>query len=168
MGEGRFREDLFYRLCADVIRMPTLREQIADSPEALRELAYVMAIRAAGVDEAEVLTRDTLTFIRSKMPADYDWPGNVRELEQCVRSVLVQGSYAPPRRERGDPATQAAGIRDALLSGEATADELLREYATRVYARVGSYEAAARVLQLDRRTVKAKIDSELLTELRNP
>ena len=60
---------------------------------------------------------------------------------------------------------QTAGIRDALLSGEATDDELLREYATRVYAQVGSYEAAARVLQLDRRTVKAKIDSELLSEL---
>jgi transcriptional regulator with AAA-type ATPase domain len=168
MGEGRFREDLFYRLCSDVIRMPTLREQIADSPEALRELTFVMAVRAAGVDEAEALARDTLAFIRSKMPADYAWPGNVRELEQCVRSVLVQGSYSPPRRGRDDPTTQTAGIRDALLSGEATADELLREYATRVYARVGSYEAAARVLRLDRRTVKAKIDAELLAELGNP
>ena len=42
----------------------------------------------------------------------------------------------------------------------------MRRYCTIVYARTGGYEAAARVLELDRRTVKAKIDPELLEQLK--
>ena len=41
--KGRFREDLYYRLCADVITMPPLREQLADAPEDLRNLLHIVA-----------------------------------------------------------------------------------------------------------------------------
>jgi len=162
LADGRFREDFYYRLCADVIRMPTLRQQLTGSPDELPSLVAVIARRIVG-DEAEGLTREVVGWIRSELPADYAWPGNVRELEQCVRSILVQGRYEPSRRSVPEPA--AAGIAPALLRGEASADDLLREYVTRVYARAGSYEAAARTLGLDRRTVKAKIDRGLLEEL---
>ena len=54
-----------------------------------------------------------------------------------------------------------------VLRGEASAEEVLREYCTRVYFQVGSYEEAARRLDLDRRTVKAKIDPELLERLQS-
>ena len=64
----------------------------------------------------------------------------LKELEQCARSVLVQGSYRPPRR---GPSPQDAGIAASLLRGEASADELLREYVTRVYARAGSWRFAS-------------------------
>ena len=50
-------------------------------------------------------------------------------------------------------------------AGELTADELLRCYCTVVYAQTGSYEETARRLQIDRRTVKSKIDAELLEQL---
>src|SRR5208283_3956675 len=49
---GRFREDLYYRLCADLIRTPSLAEQIHDSPGVLHELLHYMTIRTVG-DEAE-------------------------------------------------------------------------------------------------------------------
>ena len=120
---------------------------------------------SAGVAEGERLAAEVLDVVRRELPDDYVWPGNVRELEQCVRSVLVQGAYVPPRRAEVGAAGDASGIARSLVTGEATAEQLLREYVTRVYARVGSYEAAARVLELDRRTVKAKIDPELLEEL---
>ncbi len=167
IAQGSFREDLYYRLCANVIRMPTLREQIVADAGALAQLVGVIANRIAGDDEeGERLASEVIGEVERTLPRDYAWRGNVRELEQCVRSVLVQGTYAPPRlggeafAERGD------GIAASLIAGEASADDLLREYVTRVYARVGSYEAAARVLGLDRRTVKAKLDAELLAELR--
>jgi len=54
----------------------------------------------------------------------------------------------------------------ACTNGTLTADELLRRYCTWVYAQTGSYEATARRLQLDRRTVKSKIDPALLQHCR--
>jgi hypothetical protein len=50
------------------------------------------------------------------------------------------------------------------MGGELTADELLRRYCTLVYAQTGSYEETAHRLQLDRRTVKSKIDRRLLDQ----
>ena len=49
-----------------------------------------------------------------------------------------------------------------IVSGSLTADEVLRRYCTLVYAETGSYEQTARRIKLDRRTVKSKIDAELL------
>ncbi|MCR9093861.1 MAG: sigma 54-interacting transcriptional regulator [bacterium] len=165
--DGTFREDLYYRLCANVIEMPTLRAQIEADDGAFEQLTQVIAVRIAGSEEeGDGLAKEVLGFVRSGLPADYAWPGNVRELEQCVRSVLVQGSYAPPRRRDAGERLAASGVAPMLLAGEASAEALLRDYTTRVYAKQGSYEAAARVLGLDRRTVKAKLDPELLEELR--
>jgi DNA-directed RNA polymerase specialized sigma24 family protein len=63
--------------------------------------------------------------------------------------------YQPP--ESG-AATAREALSEDLLHGRLTADELLRRYCTLVYAETGSYEETARCLQLDRRTVKSKID----------
>ncbi len=161
MRAGRFRKDFFYRLCADVIRTPTLREQIADRPDELADLTTALARRLVGDGEAERLVAETLAFVRDRLGSRYPWPGNVRELEQCVRSVLVRGRYTPPEVPASSDDWPTV-FRDGSLS----ADELLRRYCTSVYARVGSYEETARRLGLDRRTVKARIDPELLETLR--
>jgi transcriptional regulator with GAF, ATPase, and Fis domain len=157
---GRFRSDLYYRLCADVIRTPTLREQLADSPEDLAHLVELLCTRIVGEAETATLRREVLSWIEKALGASYTWPGNVRELEQCVRNVLVRGEYHPePVRSSGDLGSE-------LERGELSAEDLLRRYCTLVYARTGSYEEAARRLGLDRRTVKAKVDLELLARMR--
>jgi len=161
MGAGRFRPDFYYRLCADRIETPGLREQLADSPEELGRLLGVLAHRIAGDEEGPALAVEAERWITGRLPTDYAWPGNVRELEQCVRNVLVRGSYLPSRV----PA-RADDLALELAEGRLTADELLRRYCTDVYARVGSYEETARRLGLDRRTVKAKLDPERLAALR--
>jgi DNA-binding NtrC family response regulator len=163
MAEGRFRPDLYYRLCADVIRTPTLREQLRDAPEDLSNLLLVVAARLVGEQEAESLVSEAQDWIRRELGPDYDWPGNVRELEQCVRNLLIRRAYQPPRL--GPPAPERE-LLDAVTAGSLSADELLRRYCTLVYARTGSYESAARQLGLDRRTVKAKVDRGLLEALR--
>ncbi|MEN8181194.1 MAG: sigma-54 factor interaction domain-containing protein, partial [Myxococcota bacterium] len=161
MRGGSFRTDLYYRLCADIIETPTLREQLADSPEELRNLVLVLARRIAGEGEAEALTEEVVSWVSGHLDPDHPWTGNVRELEQCVRNVLIRGEYHPPRR----PEPEADDVAALLRQGQLSAEALLRRYCTEVYARTGSYEEAARRLGLDRRTVKAKVDPELLARL---
>jgi MoxR-like ATPase len=153
MQAGRFRADFYYRLCADVIRTPALREQFADSPQDLHTLTLILARRIAGDEEAEALADEVVTWVRHNLGEEYPWPGNVRELEQCVRNILIRGSYEPlPQLAEGtDPLIE--GIRRCSLDAE----QLLRHYCERVYAETGSYLETARRLRLDRRTVRAKL-----------
>ncbi len=163
IASSRFRDDLYYRLCADVIRTPTLREQIADSPGELPGLISVLARRIVGEPDAEALTREVIAFATRELGREYPWPGNVRELEQCVRNVLIRGHYRPPEIPLPSGGDELAEL---LRSGSLSANDLLCRYCTQVYAQTGSYQAAARRLGLDRRTVKAKVDAELLERLR--
>jgi transcriptional regulator with PAS, ATPase and Fis domain len=162
MRQGRFREDLYYRLCSDQIHTPSLAEQLADSPGVLRELVFYMARRVAG-QEGEELAREVLAWIEGNLGADYPWPGNYRELEQCIKNVLIRRNYRPSRAAPENPADEFA---EAARAGRLSADELLSRYVTIVYSRTRSYEETARRLGLDRRTVKAKIDPAMLTRLR--
>jgi len=165
MRAGRFRADLYYRLCADLIITPPLQAQLRDSPAELGILLRFIAQRVAGDAEAEALAGEAERWITAHLGPDYPWPGNVRELEQCVRNVMVRGEYRPPEVA---PARPGDGLAEAFLSGTLTAEELLRRYCTLVYARTGSYQETARRLGLDRRTVKDRVDPALLAELRAP
>ena len=162
MRAGRFREDLYYRLCSDLIVTPSLREQLRDAPGELRNLVLFVSERVVGPDGAAGLADEVLACVERDLGPDYPWPGNVRELEQCVRNVLVRKEYRPPAAPgSGRPGDVAA----ELERGGLTAEELLRRYCTLVYARTGSYQETARRLQLDRRTVKRHVDPERLARL---
>jgi transcriptional regulator with PAS, ATPase and Fis domain len=84
IAEGRFREDLFYRLNVLTLMMPPLRER----PEDIAPLAYHF-LRLARHDfnrEVEGFTADAMGALRR-----YRWPGNVRELMSVVRRAVVVG-----------------------------------------------------------------------------
>jgi transcriptional regulator with PAS, ATPase and Fis domain len=164
MRAGRFRRDLYYRLCSDIITTPSLREQLADSPEEMQYLIHFVCERIAG-DEADSLANEVEAWIEEHLGPDYDWPGNFRELEQCIRNVMIRGRYDAPQMadETVDP---RAAMVAAVQTGKLTADELLSQYCTLVYAQTGSYEQAAQRLKIDRRTVKAKLDRDLLERLK--
>ena len=160
MRSGRFREDLYYRLCSDRIELPSLAEHLHDRPEAIAGLVRFLAGRLLGEAEsaeADGLTADVLAWVDRRLPPDYAWPGNIRELEQCVRGVLVRGEYLPA-------APEPTSTRPAWLSladrGELTADELVTAYCRHVHGQLGGYEPAARVLGLDRRTVKSRVAAD--------
>lgn len=164
MSEGHFRPDLYYRLCSDHIQTPSLREQVADHPEALTSLLKIITERVAGCETAD-LAAEVESWISREIPDDYSWPGNIRELEQCVRNVLIRKQYVPWHPPTDKPSELPPWL-EGVPEGSVTADELLRRYCTATYARIGSYEQTAQALGLDRRTVKAKIDAELLESMR--
>jgi transcriptional regulator of aromatic amino acid metabolism len=162
MQQGLFREDFYYRLCSDLIVTPSLHEQLRESLDVLRALLLFIAQRVIGA-EAEALAIEVEDWIIQHLGPDYPWPGNIRELEQCVRNVLIRRAYRPPQHRM---LTSPDALLQAITQGTLTAEELLCRYCTLVYAQTGSYLETARRLQLDRRTIKSKIDLHLLEQLR--
>jgi len=163
IAAGRFREDLYYRLCADRLHTPSLREILADSPGELDFLVAHIAQRLIGPTEAPALAADALEWFGRHLPADYSWPGNFRELEQAVRNILVHREYLPdpglagrPASASGTPAVDPATADFIALaaSGNLPLAAVSRAYVRLVRARCDSVEATARHLGLDRRTVR--------------
>ncbi len=166
MQGGAFRQDFYYRLNSDWIRTPTLREQLADHPDDLHNLILVISRRLFGHEEADSMAPQVGEWIEQELGTNYAWPGNIRELEQCIRNVAIRGAYEPAAAVRATTASgPRAEIAEDVMEGRLDMDELAVRYATLVYAQTGSYEEAARRLGIDRRTVKARVDPELLARL---
>lgn len=149
---GRLRDDFYYRLCSDVIQVPTLRQRIAEAPGELGDLVRQLVVRIAGEHNAEARVARTIEAIERDLPRDYHWPGNVRELEQAVRRILLTGSYA------GDLAHSRTGddepLAELVRTGRLSAQELLGRYCAMLYRRTGTYAEVAHRMGLDRRTVR--------------
>lgn len=152
LSERRFRPDLYYRICSDVIQTPTLRSQIDDAPEDLDLLVNELVIRQVGRPVPEISERVS-THIREQLP-NYHWPGNVRELEQCIRSILVRDRYLPLDLQ---PATSKEAFAQKVTKDWLSGEELLNEYARLIYHEVGTYSEVARILGIDRRTAQRRI-----------
>ena len=160
MASGKFREDFYYRLCSDIIVTPSLAEQLADMPGALDDLIHYITVKVAGASEAPALVKQVKSHVGQHF-TKYNWPGNVRELEQCVRNIMIHGEYHPRVTKPG----RKKDLSGIFATGELTGEELLREYVTHIYHLTGSYQETARRLQMDRRTVKSKVDPDLLEQL---
>ena len=151
--QGRFRDDFFYRLCSDIITVPTLRQRIEESPSELEQMVELIITRMTG-EESSKLTDMILETFKRDLPAEYTWPGNVRELEQAIRRILLTKHY------HGDDMVGSEleeGIADKIHAGTLTASELLNQYCNLLYARYGTYQKVARATGLDARTVKKYI-----------
>jgi DNA-binding NtrC family response regulator len=151
-ADGRFRQDLYYRLNVIIIRVPPLRER----PDDLAPLvAHFLARhgRRHGRGEATVSLEAMELFRR------HPWPGNVRELENAVERALVLGR-GPVIRIEDLPEDLRQSLRDApsphrvrLLA------DIEREQILKALQSVhGNKAAAARLLGLDRKTLYRKLD----------
>jgi len=158
LATGAFRADLFYRLCADIVRTPTLAEQLAQAPDDLRTFVENAVERTlTRPEEVAPLVDEIVAFIDRKLGRSYGWPGNVRELEQCVRSFIVRGDYVPVARSDDQERAGGDALAGALAGANLTADELLDRYCAAQYAVHGTYQEVGRKLAIDWRTVKARI-----------
>lgn len=150
-GQGNFRDDFFYRLCSDVITVPTLHQRIEELPSELEQMVNLLVIRITG-QESSKLTDMILETLKLDLPRDYTWPGNVRELEQAVRRILLTRHYY------GDVMVLEPSLEDDFIqkiyTGTLKAKEIVSQYCKLLYQQFGTYEEVARRTGLDRRTVK--------------
>jgi two-component system response regulator AtoC len=159
--EGRFREDLYYRLAVVELVVPPLRERRSDIPALAHEFALRYAERF-GVDEAR------LAPALVQRLAAADWPGNVRQLENAVARMVALsgggelgleaftgGAAEPPARPRGDaaapPGDDGQTLREQL-------DALERSVIARTMTAVGGNQSeAARRLGISRNTLTERL-----------
>ena len=93
---GRFREDLFYRLNVFPIIMPPLRQRKGDIPMLVNH--FVAKYNKKNGKKIETVSKDTLNILR-----EYHWPGNVRELESVIeRAVIISQGIALQVLDRFD------------------------------------------------------------------
>lgn len=155
-GDGRIRDDFYYRLSSHVISVPSLRQRIEESPGELPGLATLLVTRITG-DESSDLTSVVLAALERDLPPDYAWPGNVRELEQAVRRILLTRHY--PGDDLATDLPETDDFIQKMQRGDLKVKELLARYCTLLYERFGSYEEVARRADLDPRTVKKYVDA---------
>ena len=83
VAEGRFRQDLYFRLNVVVLEVPSLRLRLDDIPLLTR---YFLKQFSNPVSSVDHLSNEALTHLSS-----YEWPGNVRELENVIRRAIAMG-----------------------------------------------------------------------------
>ena len=149
--KGLFRDDLYYRLCSDVILVPGLQQRLAQAPTELPQLISGL-LRRVIADPDQRLIKRIEDRIHATVPANYQWPGNVRELEQCIRQICLTGHY--------QVSTAPDVVRKPVFQleqEEISAQQLQQRYCQFLYEKHGSYETVARISGLDRRTAKKYI-----------
>jgi len=153
IAEGRFREDLFYRLNVVKISVPPLRERKDDLPmmitSFIKEFADENGKKIEGIDAKA----------RSVLYA-YDWPGNVRQLRNCIESSVVMTSGTvislddlPPSIRSGDE-IPSIHIPVGVTMAEAEKQVIIQT----LTAQSGNKSRTAEVLEIGRKTLHRKLD----------
>lgn len=160
---GAFRRDLYFRLSEFTIRVPPLRERCED-------ILY-LAKRFLDITNAE-LRKNVRGLAESAIALllAYDWPGNVRELRSCIRRAVLLADDVITEQHldiTGTCDSTAAEVSLQLIpAGDVSLKEIIRrnirqverEVIARVLRRTGGNKAAAaRLLQIDYKTIHSKV-----------
>jgi len=157
--EGKFREDLYYRLSVVPLRMPPLRERTDDIPLLL---AHYLKRFAAENNLAEVrFAADALAVL-----ARYPWPGNIRELRntcenlavlragKVVGAVDLEARYTQPTSLGGSVRPVLPAATGGMFDKEQNEKELLKQA---LASAAGNRTKAAELLGISRRTLHRKL-----------
>ncbi len=181
IADGRFREDLYYRLAVVPIALPPLRERREDVPLLVRHFIEKYDRRLG--KKVEGIEDEALALLQG-----YAWPGNIRELENLMeRSVLfadgprIEASALPDAlREKGAATTapiaavgplgaiaapSGASMKEIVRQAQA---ELERELITRALEETGgNVTRAAKRLQISRKSLQVKMKELGLRDAEN-
>lgn len=153
IAEGRFREDLFYRLNVVRVHVPPLRERKDDLPLMISAFVKEFARENGKVIESiEPKARQALYA--------HDWPGNVRQLRNCIESSVVMATGTTITLDELPPS-----IRDmddvpaiAIPVGSTMADAEREVILQTLAAQNGNKSRTAEVLGIGRKTLHRKLD----------
>ena len=161
VAEGRFRQDLFYRLNAVSIVLPPLRERRED----ILPLAKSFAEQVYSLNPTVAFSAEALEVLEK-----YPWPGNIRELENAVvrAAAMCDGTIRPQdlpervrdyREENVDVAeNQTVSDSEQAVEEWPSLAEIEGRYVAKVLAHTGgNKQAAARLLGVDRKTLDRMI-----------
>jgi DNA-binding NtrC family response regulator len=148
VADGKFRQDLYYRLGVVVINLPPLRERREDIPLLVERFVQAASAKAGKHVELSEPALDALS--------SYHWPGNVRELENMIerlvvfsRTTNIQIADLPPTVTPRAPA-----LEKRLFDDLPSLEEIERRYLVHVLEQVsGNRTRAAEVMGIDRRTL---------------
>lgn len=161
--EGRFREDLYFRLNVVPVVIPPLRDRVEDIPL----LAKYFLEKCSEKNEKIFVdvAPDALECL-----VNYDWPGNVRELENVIERVVVlyndsqvKVKYLPPAlQQKSSPhkGEQTARVSNIIMEGQKVIPlELVEKYAIEAALQkcVGNVTEAAKQLKIGQATLYRKI-----------
>jgi transcriptional regulator with PAS, ATPase and Fis domain len=151
--QGRFREDLYYRLSTIILTLPPLRERGGDVDLLANHFVALLNARH-GLQRR--LSPETLSLLRL-----HDWPGNVRELLHAIERALVVATGEEirpedlPRAIRPDQGPSPAGVFPGTLP---SLEEMERAHIERVLRSVdGHRNSAARILGISERNLYRKL-----------
>ena len=158
VAEGKFREDLFYRLNVIDIRMPALKDHPSDIPALVER--FIAEFSAAGEGRVKGIKPDALKALEA-----YSWPGNVRQLRNTVEKMVVLAVgetltlddvpaeiLAPTA-----PAATAEAAPAATAPTASLADVEKAQILAALKAAGGNKTAAADALRISRRTLHRKL-----------
>jgi DNA-binding NtrC family response regulator len=147
VAEGRFRQDLYYRIKIFTIELPPLRARPSDIPALANHFLERFAREMNNhITHISPQAMDLLVA--------YDWPGNVRELSNAIERAMVVGR--PPEIRPEDLPLRRPAENEAV-SGESLAEMEKRHVAAVLERTGGNITRAAEILQVDRVTVYHKI-----------
>lgn len=161
VDNGRFRQDLMYRLNAVTIHLPPLRERKIDIPQLAVHFARAVASSSNWTPRFSEQAFEVLQ--------NYEWPGNIRELENAVLHAvslsddIIYPEHLPKRVIGGIGAGSNVDPdvgNDLLTDGSRVQEKFLplaemeRAYVSKVLAHSGgNKQAASRILEIDRKTL---------------
>ena len=148
VADGRFRQDLYYRLSVIVIRVPSLRERRADIPLLIGSFLDDACKRA---EQKKMLSTEALDALLR-----HAWPGNVRELRNTIERLVVssRGSLIEAFDLDGFVTAARPAPQEQPFADLPTLDDLERRYLLHVLdAAKGNRTRAAEILGVDRRTL---------------
>lgn len=155
--EGRFREDLFFRLNVIYLEVPPLRVRGNDILILAQHFVEQFSLRSGKQVRG-------LSGVAADKLLGYSWPGNVRELRNSIERAIAMTRFEEiavedlPEKIRKYSTSEIAVVSDDLTI-MASLEEIERRYILRVLGAVGSNKtAAARVLGLDRKTLYRKLE----------